>query len=58
VGQGVFEADHPLGRVLRIQFPADPDAEILIEESRWTGQIAPGGPPGCDFLIRLVQAAT
>ena len=58
IGQGLFEPHHPLGRVLRIQFEADPTAEIVIEEDKWTGEIVAGGPAGCDFVLRLDLSAS
>ena len=58
VGTGVFDPHHPLGRVLRIQFPDDPEAEIIIEEAKWTGEIIRGPVADCDFLIRLGHDAS
>jgi len=53
-GQGSFESDRELGAILRIKFPANPDGgELLLSESRWTGEIESGDEVGCDFLIRL-----
>jgi hypothetical protein len=53
LGRGAYERDSEQGPVLRIRFEADPDAEILLVEGQWNGEIRPGGELGCDFLIRL-----
>jgi hypothetical protein len=52
-GRGVYDRDPDLGNVLRIQFPADTDFEIVLAEGNWDGDIASGETLGCDFLIRL-----
>jgi hypothetical protein len=52
-GRGVYEQDPALGRVLRIEFPADVECEIMIREDSWDGEIRSGDALGCDYLIRL-----
>ena len=53
IGYGSYEHDQSLGYVLRIQFPADADSEIVLVEGTWTGEILPGAEASCDYLIRL-----
>ena len=53
-GQGLWENDPQLGAILHIHFPQHPDdGEFLVFESEWSGEIEPGEPDGCDFVIRL-----
>ncbi|HZN34377.1 MAG TPA: hypothetical protein VFB80_11180 [Pirellulaceae bacterium] len=53
-GQGQFEVDPDLGRVLRVKVKdPDGDFELVVSEAKWNGQVLPGQAVGCDYLLRL-----
>ena len=51
VGTAQFEVHDTLGQVLRIFVPGKGNAQLLIQNSSWHGQIVSGKEWGCDWAL-------
>ena len=53
-GIGAFENDEKLGNILRIKSDSDRsegNAELIIQESKWNGEIVADTQHDCDFCL-------
>ena len=55
VGMGIasYQQDDELGQILKIVFKEEGLPQVLIQESKWRGEIVPGDAWNCDFKCLL-----